>query len=316
MTFLSPERLLLLIVVGVLAIGYLVLQGRRRTYAVRFTNVELLDSVAPRMPGWRRHVPAALFLVAAGLMVVAFARPARNTDVARERATVILAIDTSLSMEADDVVPNRIEGAREAALVFLETVPDRLNVGLVSFNGIATVRVPPTLNHDSVARAIENLDLGEATAIGEAIFASLEAIEAQLPDADGTRPPARIVLMSDGFTTAGRPDELGIEAARTAGVPVSTIAFGTDRGVIDVPEEGLVPVPVDTDALAAIADGTGGQFFAAASTDELEAIYTDIGSSVGFETEEVEIINWFVGPAMIFMLLSSLASLAWFSRLP
>jgi Ca-activated chloride channel homolog len=122
--------------------------------------------------------------------------------------------------------------------------------------------------------------------------------------------------MSDGFTTAGRPDELGIEAARAAGVPVSTIAFGTDRGVIEVPEEGLVPVPVDTDALAQIAEGTGGQFFTAASTDELEAIYSDIGSSVGFETEEVEIILWFVGPAMIFMLLSSVASLAWFSRLP
>lgn len=316
MTFLAPERLLLLTVVAALAVAYLVMQRRRRTYAVRFTNVDLLDSVAPRSPGWRRHVPAGLFLVAATLTVMSFARPARATDVPRERATVILAIDTSLSMQADDVVPNRITGAKEAALVFLDTIPDRLNVGLVSFNGVATVRVAPTLDRELVARAIADLELGEATAIGEALFASLDAVAAQLPDEDGTRPPARIVLMSDGYTTVGRPDEQGIEAARAAAVPVSAIAFGTDRGVIEVPDEGLVPVPVDTEALATIAEGTGGQFFTAATTDELEAIYADIGSSVGYETEQQEIILWFVGPAMVALLASSVASLAWFSRLP
>ncbi|MDH3754821.1 MAG: VWA domain-containing protein [Acidimicrobiia bacterium] len=316
MTFIEPLRLLLLTVVGVLAIAYVVLQFRRRAYAVRFTNVDLLDSVAPRRPGWRRHVPALLFLIALALTVVGFARPARATDVARERATVILAIDTSLSMQAGDVIPTRIDGAKEAAQVFLDSIPERLNVGLVSFHGVATVRVPPTIDREAVSVAIGQLDLGEATAIGEAIFAGLEAIEAQLPDETGTRPPARIVLMSDGFTTVGRADADAIAAAQAAGVSVSTIAFGTDDGFIEIPEEGIIPVPVDREALQIIADGTSGQFFTAATTSELEAVYTDIGSSIGFETEQQEIILWFVGPAMVLLLLSATMSLFWFSRLP
>ncbi len=316
MTFLEPARLWLFAVVGALAIAYVVAQWRRRTYAVRFTNVDLLDSVAPRRPGWRRHVPAALFLLAASALVVAVARPARDERVPRERATVIMAIDTSLSMDATDVDPSRIGGAKEAAAAFLDALPDRLNVGLVSFNGIATVRVAPTTDHERVQEQISDLELDEATAIGEAIFASLDAIEAVLPDETGTAPPARIVLMSDGFTTVGRPDADAVAAARDAGVPVSTIAFGTDQGFIEIPGEGIVPVPVDQTALRSIADGTGGQFFAAASTAELEVVYSDIGSAVGFENEEREIVLWFVTAALILLLATSATSLLWFSRLP
>ena len=316
MTFLDPWRLLLLLFVLAVAVIYIVMQRRRQTYSLRFTNIELLESVAPNSPGFRRHVPAVLFLLAAALSVVGFARPARATDVARERATVILAIDTSLSMDAADVIPSRIAGAKIAAEAFLETVPGRINIGLVSFHGIANVRVAPTLNRAAINSAIDSLELGEATAIGEAIFASLQTISAQLPDAYGTPPPARIVLMSDGMTTVGRPDALAVEAARNAGVSVSTIAFGTRNGVIDVPGEGLIEVPVDHDALAKIAEGTGGQFFAAASTSELEAIYADLGSSIGFEEEQQEIILWFIGPALLLLLATSATSLLWFSRLP
>ncbi len=316
MTFLEPARLWLLALVGALAVVYVIAQWRRRAYAVRFTNVELLDSVAPRRPGWRRHVPAVLFLLAASALVLAVARPARDERVPRERATVIMAIDTSLSMDATDVDPSRIEGAKEAAAAFLEALPDRLNVGLVSFNGIATVRVPPTTDHERVQQQIAGLELDEATAIGEAIFASLDAIDAVLPDETGSAPPARIVLMSDGFTTVGRPDADAVVAARDAGVPVSTIAFGTDQGFIEIEGEGIVPVPVDQTALQGIAEGTGGQFFSAASTEELEVVYSDIGSAVGFEDEQREIVLWFVTAALILLLATAATSLLWFSRLP
>jgi len=316
MTFLEPVRLWLFVPVGLVAIVYVVVQWRRRTYAVRFTNVDLLDSVAPRRPGWRRHIPAALFLLGVSALVIAVARPARDERVPRERATVIMAIDTSLSMDATDVDPSRIGGAKEAATAFLEALPERLNVGLVSFNGVASVRVAPTTDRLRIEEQIAGLELDEATAIGEAIFASLEAIDAVLPDETGTAPPARIVLMSDGFTTVGRPDEDAIGAARDAGVPVSTIAFGTDQGFIDIPGEGIVPVPVDQTALRTIAEGTGGQFFTAASTAELEVVYSDIGSAVGFETEEREIVIWFVTAALVLLLATALTSLLWFSRLP
>lgn len=317
MSFLEAARLWLLLGVAGLAAAYLVLQARRSSYAVRFTNVELLDKVAPHRPGWRRHVPAVLFLLALTGMVVAFAKPVHDESVPRERATVVMAIDTSLSMQADDISPSRIDGAKEAAVEFVEDLPAEINLGLVSFNGVATVRVPPTTDRELVTAAIDNLELDEATAIGDAIFASLQAIETVLPDESGTAPPARIVLMSDGETTAGRPDEQAVEAARQEAVPVSTIAFGTQSGFIQIPPDPTnIPVPVNEGALQNIADGTGGQFFSAESTAELGAVYNDIGSSVGFETEQTPIGEWFIGAAIIAAVLAGAFSLLWFARLP
>ncbi len=315
-SFLAPLRLWLL--VGVLALGalYVVTQLRRRKYAVRFTNLELLDKVAPSRPGWRRHVPAAVFLLALAALVVSFARPSQDTDVPKEQATVIMAIDASLSMDATDVRPSRIEGAKAAAISFIEDLPDNLNLGLVTFNGVATIRVQPSRNHEAAIAAIAALELGPATAIGEAVFASLDAIES-LSSVDGTAPPARIVLMSDGETTVGRADEDAIEAAQRVGVPVFTIAFGTESGVIELPEEPFpIPVPVNLDKLRTIADSTGGQFFTASSTSELADVYQDIGSQVSFETIQDEISPSYVGLALILLALSAAMSLLWFSRLP
>jgi Ca-activated chloride channel family protein len=316
-SFLEPLRLWLLVGVAALAVAYGLLQLRRRTWALRFTNVDLLRSVAPRRPGWRRHVPAAVYLLALAALVVGFARPTRDERVPRERATVVMAIDVSLSMEATDVPPSRLEAAQAAAKRFLDLVPPKINVGLVTFNGVASVRVPPTTDREAVRRVIDTLELGERTAIGEAIFASLDAIAAVPPDEEGTPPPARVVLMSDGTTTDGRPNEEGVAAAREAGVPVSTIAFGTDYGTIRVPEEPTpIPVPVDRPALQAIAEGTGGEFYAAATEGELTRVYEDIGSSVGYVTEEREIGTWFIGIALVLLLAGGGLSLVWFSRLP
>jgi Ca-activated chloride channel family protein len=315
--FLQSGRLWWLIAVGLLLIAYIAMQFVRRGAAVRFTNVNLLDKIAPQRPNWRRHIPAFFLLLGLAGMILAYAEPAAVTQVPSERATIMLAIDTSLSMQAEDVVPSRIDGAKEAATAFLDEVPEEINVGLVSFNGIANVRVPPTTNRAAVRSAILGLDLGEATAIGEAIFASIESLESFITEFEGDAPPARIVLMSDGETTVGRPDAAAVDRARLAGIAVSTIAFGTDSGVIEIPEDPRpIPVPVNETALAEIADGTGGEFFEAATTDELTAIYADIGSAVATEEARVLVSSWFAGRAMILILIAAGLSLFFSNRLP
>ena len=299
-----------------IALGYVALELTRRRTTVRFTNLALLDSVAPKRPGWRRHIAAAAFTLALALMVIAFARPANEVEVPKERATIVLAIDTSLSMEADDIRPSRIDAAKTAAAQFVESLPPQFNLGLVSFDGIARVRVTPTTDRVAVLNAIENLDLGEATAIGEAIFAGIDAVDtAPIVDAGGEPIPAVMVLMTDGDTTIGRTDEDGAAAAAERGIPISTIAFGTSNGSVIIEGE-LQPVPVEESSLQAIADETGGRFFRAESLDELQSVYADIGSSIGFETELQEQTHRYVGFALVALALSAVLSLVFAQRLP
>lgn len=314
--FLSPTRLYGLLAVLALVLVYVLVAFQRRRYAVRFTNLELLDTVAPHRPGWRRHVTAVAFLLGTAALLLAWARPTDVVPVPKERATVVLAIDTSLSMEATDVAPTRIEAAQAAALSFVDELPPKINVGLITFDGVARVRVTPTTDRRAVRTAIESIELGPATAIGEAIFAGLDAIEtAPVADLEGEPVPARMVVMTDGKTTVGRPDVDGAAAAVDAGVPVSTIAFGTDRGTIVIDGE-IQPVPVEESALRLIAERTGGQFFRAESLGELQNVYDDIGSSVGFDTEDREVTDRFVGYAAVLLLVSTVLSLLWFQRVP
>ena len=318
MSFFHPWRLLFLLAVAALLIAYIFAQSRRKQYALRFTNLELLAEVAPERPGWRRHVPAAGFLAMLAVLVVAFADPASEREIPRERATIVLAIDTSLSMLATDVDPSRIDAAKSAAKLFVEQVPESINIGLVGFNGAATIWVPPTTDRAKVAASIDRLELNERTAIGEALFSSLDALElAPQPDNADEAVPGAIVLMSDGETTAGRPNDLGIQAAIDAGVPVATIAFGTPSGTIFLPEYGdEILVPVRTQELREIADKTGGDFFTAETSEELDEVYADIGSSKGFEIELTSVSDWFVGAALVLALLTATMSLLWFSRIP
>ncbi len=315
--FRAPDRLWLLVAVIALAVSYLVMARRRSSYAVRFTNLALLDTVAPKRPGWRRHLPAFLLLTALAGMVGAFAQPTRAEKVPRERATIIVAIDTSLSMKATDVAPSRITAAKDAATSFIKLLPARLNVGLVSFNGVAQVQVPPTQNHEELIAAIDQLRLGERTAIGEAIYASLDAIKAAPATTSKTPVPARIVLMSDGSTTVGRPDAQASAAAKKQKVPVSTIAFGTANGTITIDgQPGPVPVAVNPEALAKIANATGGVAFTADTAAKLKNVYQNIGSSVGYTTEERDIASAFVGVSLLFLFAAAVLSQLWFSRLP
>ncbi len=323
MEFLTPQRLWLFVLVAAMVVAYVFLQRRRKIYAVRLASAEMLDSVVPSRPGWRRHATAAVFLGAISTLIVGFAQPTRTVRVPRERATVIVAIDVSLSMDADDVDPTRLIAAQAAANRFVDELPPTLNVGIVSFAGSASVLVTPTLDRVAAHRAINSLRLAESTAIGEAIFTSLEALANTPADDTGELPPARIVLLSDGVTTVGREDAEATAAALEAEVPVSTIAFGTRDGVIiyDDPETAVVErevisVPVGGSNLEDIADGTGGSFFSAASLEELDTVYDDIGSAIGYEDVQREITDWFVAAAIGLLTASAALSLLWFQRLP
>lgn len=318
-TFLTPGWLWLLLAVAALLVVYLLVQLRRRSYAVRFANLDLLGKLAPKRPGWRRHLAFAALLVALASLTVGMAKPTKDTKVPRDRATVMMAIDVSLSMRAEDVTPNRLEAAQAAAKEFVGLLPPRINLGLVTFSGTATVAVAPTTDRASVLRAIETLELAERTAIGEAVFSSLDAVktfQAQLQGQDATEgsAPARIVLMSDGSNTWGRSPEQAIGAAKQAEIPVSTIAFGTDSGYIELEGQRVV-VPVDHEKLKEIADGTGGSYYAAASAEELSSVYRDLGSQIGYTTERREITTWFVGIGLLFAFAAAGVSLLWSNRL-
>jgi Ca-activated chloride channel family protein len=317
MTFQSPLWLLALVVVVALVGLYVLLQLRRKAYAARFTNVELLGTIVPKRPGWRRHLAFGIVALGLATLVVSLAVPSTEVRVPRERATVVMAVDVSLSMQASDIEPDRFRAMQSAGKEFVDVLPGRINLGLVSFAGTATTLVPPTTDRAAVANAIDNLDLAESTAIGEAIFTSLIAIEnfqSTVEAGDPEPPPARIVLLSDGQTTVGREDTQAIAAAQDAGVPVSTIAFGTDYGTLDLDGE-TVPVPVDRAALEQIAQETGGSYSEAASAEELEQVYADLGSQIGYTTEPQDISPWFVRSGVLIAVLGVVLSLLWTNRL-
>jgi Ca-activated chloride channel homolog len=317
MNFLSPGYLLLLILVGVLAAVYVAMQLRRQRFVARFSNVELLGSVAPRRPGWRRHLTFALLLIALTVLSLGVARPSAAVKVPRENATVILDIDVSLSMQATDVLPSRLAAAKSAATAFAEHLPAKINLGLVSFALNANVVVPPTIDRGQVVRGIKSLRLQNYTAIGEAIFASLQAIQTFARSTTAQRsqpPPARIVLLSDGTNTIGRSVASAVAAAQKARVQVSTIAFGTQSGTVTI--HGISrQVPADDDALRQIAESTGGSFHTAHSEQELSSVYQDIGSQIGYTTRHRDISWRFLFGGLMFLFAAGGAAMLWAGRL-
>jgi Ca-activated chloride channel homolog len=315
MTFREPMWLWLLVVAGALAAAYLVAQRRRSRYAVRFATLPMLERVAPKRPGWRRHVPAAAFLCALVLLVLAVARPVTDVQVPRERATVLVALDTSLSMQATDVSPSRIEVAQQAAVDFVQNLPDQFNVGVISFSRAASVVARPAPDREAAVAAIRGLRLDESTAIGEALFTGLESISSVDASAADDPPPARIVLLSDGSNTSGREPLEVARAAAAAAVPVSTIAYGTPDGTISV-DGRVTPVPADTDTLAMVAEQTGGTFYEAQSDSALRGVYEDLQSSIGWRTEQREITALLAGLALGVAVAAGALSLLWFARLP
>ena len=308
MTFTSPTRLWLLAVVAALALAHVLLQRRRSRYAVRLPGLALLASVAPRL-GWRKHVASTALLLSMVGATAAFAEPRAQVQVPRERATVVVALDVSLSMAATDVDPDRLTAAKAAAEQFVEGLPASFDVGLVAFSGTASVAVAPTQDRTAVTAAIDDLTMDGGTAIGEAVVSSVTAAAA----AGVEDVPAHVVLLSDGENTAGRSPGAAVPDAVSAGVPVSTIAYGTPEGEVRI-DGRRIRVPVDAPALAELAADTGGTAYEAASGDELEEVYDDIGSAVGTTTESREVSAGVAGLALLSAVGAGAAALAWSPR--
>jgi Ca-activated chloride channel family protein len=317
MHFRSPLWLLILLAVAAVALAYLLVQLRRRKFVARFSNTQLLASVVPRRPGWRRHLTFALLLVALTVLSLGVAGPTTSVRVPQEKATVMLAIDVSLSMEAKDVLPSRLQAAQQAAEEFADLLPKRINLGLVKFGRSGNVLVPPTLDREVVKRAIAGLQLEQYTAIGEGVFACLDALAtfSRASTAPNEKPaPARVVLLSDGYNTVGRKVSEAADAAKKASTPVSTIAFGTDTGTVEV--QGTVQaVPSDKVTLRGLAQATGGSFHTAASVEELKSVYKDIGSQIGYTTAQRDISWRFMLAGLLLAMAAGATSLLWSGRL-
>jgi Ca-activated chloride channel family protein len=320
-TFISGWRLLLLAAPLALLVAYVAVQRSRRKAVVRFTTVDMLASVAPHRPGWQRHIAAGALLIAVALMVVGFAQPARAMRTPKQRATVMLVLDTSGSMVANDVAPTRLAAAQQAAKGFVRALPPGVQIGLVTFSTNATVAVAPSSDRSTTLSAIDGLVAQGGTATGDAIQLSLKAIAALPPGADGKPAPAAIVLMSDGAPTIGNGDlspsdavTAATTAAKQAGVRVNTIAFGTDYGVVNIEGE-TIAVPWDPASMAQIASSTGGRTFTAQSAGQLKSVYGQIGRVVGYDVHRHEITAWFTGFALAIAVLAALAALRWNQRL-
>ena len=316
-SFQSPTWLLALVLVPLAIAGYVALQRRRRGDALRFASLATLASVAPASPGWRRHVPAALLALALLTLALALARPEATFSVPRERASVMLVTDTSGSMAAQDVEPDRLTAAKEAANAFLDEVPDKIRVGLVAFSSTSAVLQTPTTDRPAVRDALQTIQPGGGTATGDGIEAGLRALNAQnLNRSAAERIPGAIVLLSDGKATSGANPSGVAQMAREARVPIYTVALGTQEGTIITPDGQELNVPPDLDALREIAQISGGLFFDAPSAEALQSAYADLGSRLGTEPEVREVTNAFAGAGLLLLVAGSALGLLWFGRLP
>jgi Ca-activated chloride channel family protein len=314
--FLAPQRLWLLLLIPALVVLYLLMVQRKRA-RTRQVGRTMLDLVIPRETPWRRHLAVGLSILSLLTLTLAFAKPKDQVLVPRERATIVVTIDVSLSMEAADVDPNRLEAAKAGADAFVTSLPPKFNVSLVSFAGTATTLVPPTLDRGAVTAAINSLQLQPSTAIGEGIYTSLAALAQVPPDPADPKAvvPARIVLLSDGKTQVGRPADQAAKVARDQKVPIYTIAYGTENGFIEVSGR-REPVPVDHAELARVAKISGGEAYSAASAGELKEVYKDIGSSVGKEKVDKEVTSRYAGFGLGFAILAAMGMISLGARWP
>lgn len=315
--FASPGWFVMLLAVAAIGMGYLLAQRRRRKHIVRFANLELLERVMPRRPGWPRHVAPALLLVGLTAMMIGLAGPTAEARVPRNRAVVMLTIDVSLSMTATDIKPSRVEAAKAAAVSFVEGLTPGVNLGLVTFGGTATVQVTPTTERAPVVEAIKNMRLLPGTATGDAVAASLATIDQfgkMLGDAQGP-PPSRIVLMSDGKQTVGRDVFAAADEAKKAHIPITSISFGTQDGVVDI-EGRPIPVPADTPAMREIATISGGDFFEAASAERIREVYDTLGEQIGYETKRGDASKPWFAVAALLTTAAAATGLAFTRRLP
>jgi Ca-activated chloride channel family protein len=339
MSFGHPLLLLTLLVIPLAILAYRLAERRRMRYAVTFTNLDVLASVAGGR-SLRRYVPPALFLLALASLCFALARPHRSTLVPSDRATVILVVDVSGSMHARDVKPTRLGAAQAAVRTFLDHVPKRVKVGLIAFSSEPQVAAPPTTDHNLVRQSLADLDFFQGyggTAIGDALAAAVQ-LGKQSVGQTGRRQTiaytiaskpnklVTILFLSDGKQTRGTLQPLeGANRAKAAGIPVYTVALGTPNGVLTRGPFGgtfgngfarQIPVPPDPVTLAAIAKTTGGKFFSARSADAVQSAYKELGSKLGRVPAKTEVTNEAVALAAVLLIAAGILAALWSPRLP
>lgn len=314
-SFLDPERLWVLLVVPVLIAGYIYLVLRKKKTGMRFTNTAILSRVVPKQSQWRRHLAVALSLAALVALSLAWARPNGIEMVPRERATVVMVIDTSQSMAATDVQPTRLDAAKQAAHTFVKTLPEQYNVAVVSLSGNPALILPPTTDRAQAQQAINSLKLADSTAVGESIYVALSALQLAPKGTDSSPAPGAIVLLSDGQNTAGRSPTQAAAAAKKAGVPVYTIAYGTENGYVDLDGE-RNRVPPDKALLTNIAQSSGGAAFSAENLDQLNKVYNNIRSEVGQTPTKKETTALWAGYGLAFAVVAALAAVSLGARWP
>ncbi len=315
-----PLALLTLIVVPLLAGVYFLAVRRRTKYATTYTNLEVLTAVAKTGRPWRGLVPAGLFLAALAVVAVALARPHMALSVPEDRATVVLLVDTSGSMRADDVRPSRLDAARSAINVFLDKLPSRVRVGLVSFDSEVSVLAEPTRDRGQVREATQFMSPGGGTSLGDGLVAAVQLAATAVGGGAGRKPPAAVLLLSDGKQTGGsaRPQTAAAKA-RSAGIAVYTVALGTPNGVVTFGPPGFeqtIAVPPDPDTLSQIATTTGGQAFTAGNASTLKKVYEKLGSQIGQHKEQREVTPRFAFAAAALLLAALALGALWAPRIP
>jgi Ca-activated chloride channel family protein len=319
MSFAAPLFLLGLLLVPLGVVLYLRHERGRGRRASAFASPALLPSVAPSRPGWRRHLPVALYALALTGLLVALARPQATVAVEVEQASIVLVTDVSGSMQARDVPPNRLAAAKQAGGRLLDEVPEEVRVGLVAFNQTARVLSVPTTDRRRLTRAIDGLRESGGTATGEGIAAGLATLRRPVGAAAAKAPPAAIVLLSDGTQTSGRDPLEAAREARRRRVPVYTVALGTPTGTIQVRQPGggvsTRPVPPDRGQLERIAGISRGASFTAETAGQLSEVYERLGSRATTRDEEREVTSAFAAGSLLLLLVGGGLSLRWLGRL-
>jgi Ca-activated chloride channel homolog len=318
-SFGSPQLLLFLLVVPAAIVGAIWLDRRRARRAAAWASPALLPNLATPPPAWRRWLPLGLLLAGLTLLLVGFARPRANMTVGRNQATVVLVLDVSGSMVADDVQPSRIAAARAEVRRLLASTPKQYRVALLTFSDHTAVVAPPTRNRAIVLAALARAHAGpEGTALTEAIRRAI-VVGQSLPKSGGKRPPATVLVFSDGAQTSGSVTPQQVQAAaRQAQVPVSAVVLGTPNGIVHQPVQGgyteQISVPVEPELLQAIAHSTGGRVYAPGSN--LDSVVRDLHSRTGQEKKVVEVTAAATAGGLAFMLAGGLLSGVWFRRVP
>lgn len=323
MSFAAPLLLLFLVAVPAAVAGYLWHERRREARAAGWATPGLLPNLVERPPSWRRHLPTALLLAGVALLLVGFARPRTSISVKREEATVVVVLDVSGSMAAKDAQPSRLAAARTASLQFVDKLPKGYRMALVTFSDHAAVVVPATHDLTAMRAGIARAKSGpQGTALAEAVSRAVDvglSVKGQAQNQH--RPPAIVVLFSDGGQTAGRLTVAQAETkAKKSGIPVSTVSVGTPDGVVFQALKGgfteRIQVPAQPASLQAIATGSAGRFYPTITAVDVNAIYRDLGSRVGHQNKTVEVTAAAAGGGLVLMLAGAVLSGAWFRRFP